>query len=150
MPSGGMRGLNVALGLVTVGLLVAAVIVLAVWPEGAAVLLFTIVTTIASLALVWLILPSRYEIWPDRVRLIFPMWGWDLPFDTIDTAQHGKRWEAYAYTGVRFATSPGQSIVVRRRGSNLFKRPHAVISPADRAVFLRELDKAVRDHASRA
>lgn len=150
MPSGGMRGLNLALVLTTVGLILAGVGSTAAWPSEAGPIWLTVVSGLATVAFIWVILPQRYEIWPDRLRIVFLRWRWDLSFDTIDSAQPGKGWEAYAYAGVRFATSPGQSIVVRRRGSNLFTRPQVVISPADRAVFMRELDKAMGASASRA
>ena len=150
MPNGGIRWLNLALVLITVGLVVAGVGSSVAWPNESFGIAITVVSGLATVVFVWAILPQRYEIWPDRMRIVFPWGRWDLPFDTIDTAQPGKGWEAYAYTGLRFATSPGQSIVVRRRGSNLFTRPHVVISPVDRTVFLRELDKAMGTQASRA
>ena len=139
-----MRGLNFVLGLITAGLLVCTVIVLAVWPEGAGALLFTIATLVVSLAFVWLILPKRYEIWPGRLRLVFPLGGWDVRFDTVDSVRPSTWWEAYAFMGVRFATNPAQAIVVLRRKMNLLTRPHIVISPADRDAFMRELEKAMR------
>jgi hypothetical protein len=139
-----MRVPNLALGLIMAGLLAFSIIVLVVWPKGAAALILTMAILVDSVAVVWLILPKRYEIWPDSVRLVFPLWGWDVRFETIESLRPSSWWEAYGFMGVRFATHPAQAIVVLRRNMNILTRPHLVISPADRDIFMRELEKAMR------
>jgi hypothetical protein len=98
---------------------------------------------LATYALFWLILPRRYELWPDRLRLAFAAWRWDIPYDSIEMVREGRWYEAYGFMGVRFATAPGQTVVVLRRNSNLFRRPDLVISPEGRDEFLRQIGPAI-------
>lgn len=94
--------------------------------------------------MIWLILPRRYEVWPDHLRIVFPVWRWDIPFDTISAVKPARWWATYGYNGVRFATSPGSAIEVRRRDARLFGRPNIIISPADRDGFIHACERAAR------
>ena len=128
------------------GLLILAVaitLVLLVFEDaiGAAV---TGVTLIGTVALIWLILPRRYEVWPDRLRIVFPVWGWDIRYEGIETVRAGRWYEAYGFAGVRFATAPSQTVTVLRHNANMLRRPNLVISLEDRETFLRHLERAMR------
>jgi hypothetical protein len=99
----------------------------------------SVAIALASFALIWLVLPRRYEIWPGRIRIVFPVGRWDISFDTVASARAARWWQPFAYAGFRFATAPGQTIVVERHAPNLLWRPNLVISPEDRAAFLDQL-----------
>jgi hypothetical protein len=99
----------------------------------------SVAIALASFALVWLVLPRRYEIWPERLRIVFPVGRWDIGFDTVASTHAARWWQPFAYVGFRFATAPGQAIVVERHEPNLLRRPNLVISPEDRASFLDQL-----------
>lgn len=101
---------------------------------------------LATVALIWFILPVRYEVWPDRLRLVFPVGGWNIPFDTIQTVRHGLWYEAYGFIGIRFATAPSSTVTILRNRPSLFKRPNLVISPLDRDEFMRQLQRAMEAH----
>ncbi len=128
------RGL-VALSVLTIALGIAGTLLSAdlagVW--------VSVAIALSTFALIWLVLPRRYEIWPERLRIVFPVWRWDIGFDTVASAHAASWWQPFGYAGLRFATAPGQAIVVERRGPNLLWRPNLVISPADRATFLDQL-----------
>ena len=149
MPGGGLRVPDLALGLTVASLLMLGVAVFVVWPARAAAFWIAVLTGLMAVALIHVLLPRRYEIWPDRLRIVFPFWRWDVAFDSLEYARPSKWWEAYAFMGMRFATDPGQAIVVQRRDPRLFTRPHLVISPADRMTFLSQLDNVMRARRDR-
>jgi len=89
---------------------------------------------------IWLILPSRYEIYDDRLVIAFKLWRWNIGLDSIELVREADSWQSYAYIGIRFSTKPSEAIELRRVGSNLFRRPNLIISPDDRSIFLPELN----------
>ena len=142
MPAAGMRllgrvliaciALNVALSvllLATVNLFAAAV---------------TFVSMLLTIAFVWAIFPQRFELWPEHLRLVFTLFGFNVSYDSIQEARPAHWITAYGYFGMRFVTNPAEAVVIRRRNSNLFTRPHLVISPANREEFLRQLERYMR------
>jgi hypothetical protein len=84
---------------------------------------FTAVSLLATIGLIWLILPRRYEVWQGRLRLVFPVWSWSIPFKTIHMVREGQWYEAYGFIGIRFATAPSQAVTILRRNAGLFRRP---------------------------
>jgi hypothetical protein len=136
-----MRWLNTGLWALLALTVVASIgLLLFVDALGAGV---TAVSLLLTVGLIWLILPRRYEIWPDRLRIVFLLGGWDIPLDGIESVHPGRWYQAYGFMGVRFATAPGQTVTILRRNSNLFTRPNVVISPEDRDGFLRELTRVM-------
>jgi hypothetical protein len=99
-------------------------------------LLVTGILLLASCALVFFIVPVRYEIWSDRLAIVFPLARWQIPLDTVAEARKAELWKAFGYFGVRFATSPAASIEIRRVASRL-TRPNIIISPQEPGEFLR-------------
>ena len=93
--------------------------------------------------LIGAILPRTYEVYDDRLVLVFGFSRWNIGMDSIEVAREAKPHQAYAYNGVRFATKPGEAIELRRVNSNLFTRPNLIISPDDRSTFLVELNTAL-------
>jgi hypothetical protein len=142
-----MRRLKAAFSILFVATIV---LTLALVFIDVAAALITIVSLAATLLIVWLVLPLRYELWPDRLRVVFPAWKWDIAYDGIRSVRPGRWYEAYGFAGVRFATAPSQSVTILRHDANLFRRPNLVISPEDREVFLRELERAMQNAEQRS
>ena len=135
-----MRVLRAVLVGLTIVSLAGCIVLAAVEPEkweGAAI---TAVALLLTYAFVWAVLPTRYELSRNHLGIVFPWKTWRVALDSVEWVRAGNWWEAYGYWGMRFATSPGQSLVIRRKHPNLLTRPNLVISPRDRDEFLRALE----------
>jgi len=105
-------------------------------PVGAWILL---ATTVFDALLFHAIMPRRYQIYSDRLRIVL---GWpfaiNLSLTTIKEVRAASGSEAYIYWGVRFATSRLTVVeIARNRGLNF------VISPSDREAFLQQLNQTL-------
>ena len=132
-----MRVLRFVLLLLTVVSIAGCVIVVVADPDAWSGALVTAIALLLTYAFVWAILPTRYELSRSHLGLVFPWKTWRVSLESIEWVRAGNWWEAYGYFGMRFATRPGQSIVIRRRHPNLFTRPNLVISPENRDEFLQ-------------
>lgn len=96
--------------------------------------------TVFDALLFYAILPQRYQIWTDRVRIVLGRpFAVNIPIVTIKEARPASGSKAFAYWGVRFATSSKTVVeIVRHRGWNF------VISPSNRELFLERLAEALR------
>ena len=86
----------------------------------------------------WLVMPRRYEVWADKVRIVL---GWPavctIPMTTITEARPASAVTVYVYWGFRFATRRATAVEIRRsKGWNF------VISPNDRDEFMRVVAEA--------
>lgn len=117
------------LALVVVGLILT--------PDRVTVWLLVAGCSAVPLALVWLVVPKRFEVWPDCLRLAFPNFGWDLHFISIDSVQRAQWWQSYAFRGLRFATSPSSAVVILRRSPRLVGRPTSSFRPPTETSFWR-------------
>ena len=135
-----MRVLRFVLLLLTVVSIAGCVIVVVADPDAWSAALVTAVALLLTYAFVWAILPTRYELSRTHLGIVFPWKTWRVSLESIEWVRAGNWWEAYGYFGMRFATRPGQSVVIRRRHPNLFTRPNLVISPENRAEFLKAFD----------
>jgi hypothetical protein len=141
----GLSVLNLVIGVLLLADVAVVVALLVVGVPGWVSLLFFV--SFLPAALIWLILPRRFEIWDDRLVIVFPVLArWSLPFETIEAVEEARWWHAYAFMGVRFASSPGQSVDIIRRRPNLITRPNIVISPHDRAEFIVLVKQALEQH----
>jgi hypothetical protein len=91
--------------------------------------------TLFDAALFRVILPRKFQVFEDRIRIVL---GWifriDIPFSNIVDARSASGSKAFAYWGIRFATSTRHIVeIIRKKGLNL------VISPANEEVFLEQL-----------
>jgi hypothetical protein len=110
-------------------------------PVGVSLLFFI---AFLPCALIWLLLPRRFEIWRDRLVIVFPvLMRWDLHFETIESVEVAQWWHAYAFMGVRLASSPGKSVDIMRHEPNVLRRPDVVISPEDRDKFIERSNEAI-------
>ena len=96
--------------------------------------------TVFDALLFYAVLPRRYQIFQDRVRLVLGRpFALDLPFSTIKEVKVASSVKAFAYWGLRFATSARSVIeIVRHKGWNV------VISPANPDLFLEQLTQALK------
>ena len=138
--AGGIRVLRTILLVLTAVSIIGCIILIVVDPDSWSASLVTAVALLLTYAFVWAILPTRYELSRTHLGIVFPWKTWRVALDSVEWVRAGNWWEAYGYYGMRFATKPGQSIVIRRKHPNLFTRPNLVISPDNRAEFLRALD----------
>jgi hypothetical protein len=144
MPAGGVRWLIPILALSSAFELVVVATVVLSLDDGTLVGLIVGAAGLPAIFVVGFVIPVRYEVWSSKLSIVF-LFGrrWDLPFYTIEAVEAAKGMEAYAYTGVRFAMSPSQAIVVKRKGANKIQRPNIVISPENREPFLETLQRAI-------
>jgi hypothetical protein len=132
-PAGGLRLFDTAFryaGILVV--FVGGVLSLIVPEDGIAAVWITMALVLVTMGLIWLIVPRRYEVLPDRLRIVFRAFRWDVRYDTVRDARPAAKWMAYGYWGMRFATSPGNTVEVRRVSPRLFGRPNLIITPYDR------------------
>ena len=87
-----------------------------------------------------LVMPQRYQVYSDKVRIVlgWPL-AWNIPFTTIKEVRSASGAKAFAYNGVRFATSSKNVVAIRRsKGCN------AVISPSNKEIFLEQVSRAMK------
>jgi hypothetical protein len=128
--------LKLVLGGVLAMTLVLGVVLLFSETEGAFVMFGV---TAFDAALFTLIMPRRYQIYSDKLRIVLGgPFAWNIPFSTIKEARPASSLKAFAYGGVRFATSSkGVVEIARSKGCSV------VISLANREVFLEQLNRAL-------
>ena len=87
-----------------------------------------------------MIMPQRYQIYSDKVRIVLGgPFAWNIPFSTIKEVRPASGVSAFAYSGVRFATSSKNVVEIRRsRGCNV------VISPSNKEIFLEQASRAMQ------
>jgi hypothetical protein len=105
---------------------------------GAALAMFGV--TLFDALLFKAILPRRFQIYQDRVRIMLggPL-AINIPFSNIRTVRTVSARKVFVYWGNRFATSTHSIVeIVRKKVLGL------VISPANRDMFLEQLNQALK------
>ena len=105
---------------------------------GAALVMFGV--TLFDALLFKAILPRRYQIFQDRVRIVLGgPFALNIPLSNIRQARQASSSKAFAYWGLRFATSTHYVVeIVRKKGLSL------VISPASGDMFLEQLNQSLK------
>ncbi len=90
------------------------------------------------------IMSPRFQIYSDRVRIVFGgPFAWNIPLSTIKEVRSASGAKAFAYNGVRFATSSRNVVEITRiRGCNV------VISPSNKEIFLEQANRALGSQRS--
>jgi len=98
-----------------------------------------LVVTLFDALLFYEVLPHRYQIFKDRLRILLGRpFSINIPLSTIKEVRSASGWKAFAYKGIRLATSSKNVVeIIRHKGWNI------VISPANRDVFLEQLGYAL-------
>ncbi len=88
------------------------------------------------------ILPRRYQIYQDRLRIVLGKpFAFNMSFSTIKEARPATGSVAFVYGGLRLATSLKSVVeIVRSKGLNV------VMSPANRDAFLEQPTQALKDY----
>ena len=96
--------------------------------------------TLFDALLFYTVLPHRYLIFQDRLRIALGgPFSLNIFLSTIKEVRPASGLKAFAYTGIRFATSSRSVVeIIRHKGWNI------VISPANRDVFLEQLSYALK------
>ena len=86
------------------------------------------------------ILPRRYQIYQDRLRIVLGKpFAVNIPFSTIKEVRPASGSKTFAYGGIRLATSSSSVVeIVRTKGLNV------AVSPANRDAFLEQLTQALQ------
>jgi hypothetical protein len=95
--------------------------------------------TLLDALLLGAILPRRYQIYRDRVKIVLGgPFALNIPLSDIKEARSASGSQSYIYWGIRLATSSNGVIeIVRKKGLSL------VISPANADRFLEQLDQVL-------
>ena len=90
-----------------------------------------------------LIMPRRYQVYNDRFRIVLGgPFAWNIPLSTIKEARVASGAKAFAYSGVRFATSSkGVVEIIRSKGCDV------VISPSNREFFSGATEQSIKQSA---
>ncbi len=103
--------------------------------EGVYILILTVVFVAA---LFFAIIPRRYQILEDRLKIICGLLRITIPFDEIRSLELKPSYHIYgSFQALRFGTGTGEKVIVirRRRGLSI------LIQPMDTRRFLSELRK---------
>ncbi len=102
----------------------------------AAIAMFGI--TLFDALLFMLILPRRYQIFEDRLKILLGgPFTINILFSNIEEAKSASGRKAFVYRGIRLATSFSYVVeIVRKKGLSL------VISPGNGDMFLEQLNQA--------
>ena len=105
---------------------------------GAAWVMFAV--TLFDALLFKAILPRRFQIFQDRVRIVLGgPFALNIPLSDISEARLAPGSRAFIYWGIRFATSSSGVVeIVREEGLGL------VISPVNADMFLEQLNRALK------
>ena len=89
------------------------------------------------------ILPRRYQIFEDRLKIVMGgPFAINISFSNIKEAKPASGGKAFAYWGLRLATSTNYVVeIVRKKGLNI------VISPSNE-MFLEQLNQALQSQSS--
>ncbi|MFC1871535.1 hypothetical protein ACFLYF_03950 [Chloroflexota bacterium] len=119
-------------------LLFSGIALLPVDTEGALVMFGA---TLFDALLFHAILPRRFQIFPDRLRIVLGQpFAINLALSNIAEARLSSGNKVFAYWGIRFATSTRCIVeIVRKRGLNL------VISPTNCDTFREQLNQTLAD-----
>ncbi len=85
------------------------------------------------------ILPQRFQIFQDRLRIVLGgPFALNIPFSNIREVRAASASKAFAYWGIRFATSTRNIVeIIPKRGLSL------VISPTHVDIFLEQLNQSL-------
>jgi len=98
-------------------------------------------STAFVLVLFWLILPRKYQILEEKLRIVLGgPFSFHIPFETIETAKHLSGAKAATFWGVNFSPTLKNIVGIKRK-----KGMNVTISPSNPSLFLENLDKAMTD-----
>lgn len=95
---------------------------------------------IGIMALYWLILPRKYEIHEDRIKIVMGAFSYTVELKSISEVKRAESWKVFAYKGIRFATSAKNAVEIKRK-----KGVSILISPSNPELFIEILQRTMSD-----
>lgn len=92
------------------------------------------------LAAYWALLPRKYEIHDDKVKLVLGAFSWSISLKSIEEVKKARGSKVFAYNGLRFATSAKTAVEIKRN-----KWPSVIISPSNPDLFIERLQHVLRN-----
>ena len=101
--------------------------------------LWSLGTAVSVVLLFWSIMPRRFQIFEDRLRIVLGTpFAVNIRLSNISEAHLAPGGKALISSGIRFATSTNSVVeIVRKKGLNI------TISPQSGDTFVRELNHAI-------
>jgi hypothetical protein len=107
--------------------------------RGSLIILFASAAFV--LVLLWLILPRKYQILEEKLRIVLGgPFSFHIPFQTIEAAKHLSGAKAATFWGLNFSPVLKNVVGIKRK-----KGMNVTISPSNPGLFLENLDKALTD-----
>jgi hypothetical protein len=132
--------LKLLLGTILVITLIMGLILLSVDYFGA-LLMFGV--TLFDLALFYCIMPSCYQVYPDRLKIVLGgPFGMTVLFKDIVSVSRVAGSTALGSSGVRLVTSSKYVVEIKRKG-----KMSVVISPGSGELFMEQLNQAMKNSA---
>ena len=125
--------------LIPVGLIIGAIIF--AYNHDYEGFLFLIGESAFFVLLFYFIMPRRYQIYQDKLRIVLgnPL-VINIPYSTIKEVKHSSSIKAFLFGGIRFATSTRYIVeIVRNKGLNY------IVSPQNGDIFVEHLNQAIRN-----
>jgi len=99
-------------------------------------------TTLFDALLFHAILPRRYQIFNDRVKIVLGRpFSLNIPLEDIRQVKPASISDTFVYWGIRLATSAKSATeIVRIKGLNI------IISPSNRELFIEQLARTMHEH----
>ncbi|MCS7144966.1 MAG: PH domain-containing protein [Archaeoglobaceae archaeon] len=91
------------------------------------------------IAVYWAILPRKYEIHDDKLRIVFGIFSYNIHIKDIAEARKLETKKAFIYKGARFNTSIKNIVEIRKK-----KGASLLISPSNPEIFIEFLNKAIK------
>lgn len=93
---------------------------------------------IVILILYWLIMPRKYEIHEDRLKIVLGAFSYSIELKSISEVKRTESWKVLAYKGIRFVTSAKSAVEIKRkRGKSI------LISPSNPELFIEVLQRTL-------
>jgi hypothetical protein len=104
-------------------------------------LITLLVSTASILVLFWLILPRKYQILEEKLRIVLGgPFSFHIPFETIEAAKQLSVAKSATFWGLNFSPTLKNIVGIKRK-----KGMNVTISPSNPGLFLENLDKAITD-----
>jgi hypothetical protein len=93
--------------------------------------------------LFYIIFPKKYQVYEDRIRIVLGgPFAINVPFAAIKEIRPAPAGSGSVYTGLKLATNAKNIIeIVRTKGMGM------IISPANRDLFLQQVNQAMTNYA---
>ena len=78
----------------------------------------------------WLNLPIRYEVWEDRLEIVYLYRRWRIGFETIEKIETPTWWRSLVWC--LYLTGGWSQVLVCRNKARIIGRPNLLLSPSNK------------------